>query len=491
MVFCSISFIFFFLPFALFINFLCSKVYVKNFVLFILSLLFYAWGEPVYVFLMIFSITINYFFGLGICCSKRLLKKILLVTCLLLNFGILFYFKYLAFVLKIIFSIFSKTNIDSQFSSVVLPIGISFYTFQIVSYIVDVYRTPSLVQKNPLNLGLYISFFPQLIAGPIVRYHDISLQIENRTVDLQKMVYGVERFIIGLGKKVLLSNVFALYADSVLNLNINEYSTKYAWLGMLAYSLQIFFDFSGYSDMAIGLGKMFGFDFVENFNYPYAATSITDFWRRWHISLSSWFREYLYIPLGGNRKGKFKAYLNIFIVFLATGIWHGASVNFIVWGLGHGFLRIFEKYLSDTKIATFFNTTENKMLKIGKNIFCRIYTLSSVFFLWIFFRNGTKAGIRLIQKMFDLSNSPLGFSKTFELEILFNQKVFVVFIIGLIFCFPWWNFFSNLKKIDFNKNSAVCCFIQSVKYFSLILVLIFSISSLMSSSYNPFIYFRF
>ena len=496
MVFSSIVFLFFFLPLTLFINFLCPKICIKNAALLILSLLFYAWGEPVYVFLMLFSITINYFFGLGISFFKNKAKKILLIVCILLNFLILFHFKYFSFALKMLFPIFQKLNINIQNPSLVLPIGISFYTFQIISYIVDIYRKPKMVQKNPLNLGLYISFFPQLIAGPIVRYHDINAQIENRSVDLEKLVLGFERFIIGFAKKVLLANVFALYADSVLNLKIAEYPAIYAWFSMLAYSLQIFFDFSGYSDMAIGLGKMFGFDFAENFNYPYAARSITDFWRRWHISLSSWFKEYLYIPLGGNKKGNFRTIFNIFIVFLATGVWHGAGLNFIVWGLGHGTLRIAEKIISNTKLASFFNSTKNKILIFAKNFICHFYTLVSVFFLWIFFRKGTMGGIELICKMFGINwhnilNNAGEFQKAFELSILYNSRSIVVFAVGILFCFPWWKIFYKLKDLAFFKKNSIKFALQIVKYFALLLLLLFSISCLMNSSYNPFIYFRF
>lgn len=490
MVFTSISFLFFFLPITLAINFLCPKVSVKNFALLILSLLFYAWGEPVYVFLMIISIVINYFFGLGIAFSKNSLRKILLFISVVIDFLILFYFKYFSFCLEIFAPFLKLLKISPLNSEIILPIGISFYTFQIVSYIVDVYRNPETVQKNPFYLGLYISFFPQLIAGPIVRYHDINQQIYERNADFEKILYGVERFIIGFGKKVLLANVFALYADSVLNLHFSEYSTKYAWFSMIAYSLQIFFDFSGYSDMAIGLGSIFGFKFAENFNYPYAATSITDFWRRWHISLSSWFREYLYIPLGGNRKGNFRTYFNIFIVFLATGIWHGASFSFIVWGLGHGFLRICERILSGSNLAKRFLQTENSFLRIAFSVFRRLYALLSVLLLWVFFRNELSDSVKLIMKMFGINYMTLigkecVIENDMTMTLFYNYKAILVFIVGIAFAFPWWKKVSEYFRMHFSGIFMI------LKYIFLVLILFFSISSLMNSSYNPFIYFRF
>ncbi|MGL4981751.1 MAG: MBOAT family O-acyltransferase, partial [Treponemataceae bacterium] len=346
MLFSSITFLVAFLPLVLIAYYYATTITVKNTILLFASLLFYSWGEPKYVFVMILSILINYRCGLFVSDTNFSLKnrKLMLAVSILINLSFLFVFKYLGFFSKILNAVFSRLNFPSiPVKELIMPIGISFYTFQAISYLIDIYRKPALVQKNLFNLGLYITFFPQLIAGPIVRYHDINNQILLRKSSLNDFVYGVERFIIGLGKKVLLANTFAVVADGIYNLPFEQYDAYYAWIAIIAYSLQIFYDFSGYSDMAIGLGKMFGFTFLENFNYPYMAQSITDFWRRWHISLSSWFKDYVYIPLGGNRKGKFRTSINLYVVFLLTGIWHGAAFSFIVWGLGHGTLLFLEK----------------------------------------------------------------------------------------------------------------------------------------------------
>ena len=488
MVFSSITFLFFFLPVSFFVSLVFPKIQAKNIVLLVLSLLFYAWGEPVYVFLMIFSVALNYAVAFLIVRAGDKLGKKILASGIVLNFGILFYFKYAAFAIKLLIPALAKFGFSPIVPSVALPIGISLYTFQIVSYLVDVYRNPKLLQKNPLNLGFYISFFPQLIAGPIVRYHDVNEQIKNRSVSFDRTVCALERFVLGLGKKVLLANVFALYADTVLNAPMGDYAPVYAWLSMLAYSLQIYFDFSGYSDMAIGLGKLFGFDFSENFDHPYEARSITDFWRRWHISLSSWFREYLYIPLGGNRKGYFRTCLNIFIVFLATGIWHGAAVNFIVWGVGHGILRIFEKILSESGISRFFDAAESRLLCGTKNFVTRLYALAAVYFLWIFFRNGTKTGMSLIKKMFDFSSDS---STVLKIQLLYNTRAVFVFAVGIILCVSWKTALKNLWKIRFFQEKKVVSAMVAAKYFALALIFVLSVSCLMSNSYNPFIYFRF
>ena len=292
--------------------------------------------------LMLFSIIINYV--LGIILNKletKNKKRIILIISVLFNLGLLGYFKYFNFFATNINKLLGTTLI--QIKDIVLPIGISFYTFQIMSYIIDLYKKDIKVQKNILNLALYISFFPQLIAGPIVKYHDIAEQLKERIITIEKFATGIKRFVYGLSKKVILANSLAYIADYIFNTNINFINMPIAWLGAICYMLQIYFDFSGYSDMAIGLGKMFGFEYMENFNLPYISKSITEFWRRWHISLSTWFKEYLYIPLGGNRKGKLRTYINLGIVFFATGFWHGAAWNFIAWGLYNGFFLIIEK----------------------------------------------------------------------------------------------------------------------------------------------------
>ena len=326
MVFSSITFLFYFLPIVIAIYYIVPNK-LKNAILLIFSLLFYFWGEPKYVFLMISSIVITYIFGLLINKFPKY-KKFNLILFLITSLGILVYFKYTNFLIQNI-NLWLKNKID--FINVILPIGISFYTFQMISYVVDVYRNQVDVQKNILKLALYVSLFPQLIAGPIVRYTTIVEELENRKCSFDKFAIGVRRFIIGLGKKVLIANTLGELNSIFLTSNDN--SVLFYWLYGISVMLQIYFDFSGYSDMAIGLGKMFGFEFLENFNYPYIATSITDFWRRWHISLSSWFRDYVYIPLGGNRVKKYKWLINIIIVWALTGIWHGANFNYILWGI--------------------------------------------------------------------------------------------------------------------------------------------------------------
>jgi alginate O-acetyltransferase complex protein AlgI len=333
-----------------------------------------------------------------------------------------------------------------------------------------VYKEPSLVQKNILDLGLYISFFPQLIAGPIVRYHDINEQIRNRTSSVEAFSYGIERFVIGLSKKVLIANTMAAIADMILDKTPYEsVSALYLVLGIVSYAFQIYYDFSGYSDMAIGLAKMFGFTILENFNYPYMSKSITEFWRRWHISLSSWFRDYLYIPLGGNRKGKVRTTLNLFIVFFSTGLWHGAAVNFVVWGLGHGILLFIEKSFGG-KIMI-----KNR---IAGNIAGHVYVIVSIVLLWVFFRLGIRESFSFLKNIFTLNagdNAVNGFVKI-SVDIQYKTGLFAAFA----FSFPWWRKITVLKGINI-----------IIRYFLLIILLVLSMCMLASNAYNPFIYFRF
>ena len=482
MLFSSITFLVFFLPAVLFLYYILPTLTYKNCVLFIASLLFYAWGEPKYVFLMLASILFNYIIGIYIG-KNGAYKKFLLAFSIIVNLGILFIFKYLGFSCHII-DFFLKSLHIRQLTTInlIMPIGISFYTFQEISYLVDVYRKPELAQKNLLNLGLYITFFPQLIAGPIVRYHDINEQISARTVTVTKFSDGLERFIIGLSKKVLLANSFAIVCDSIYGADFFSYGTYIAWIAAFSYAMQIYYDFSGYSDMAIGLAKMFGFELLENFNFPYAASSITDFWKRWHISLTNFFRDYVYIPLGGNRKGKVRTAINRFTVFFTTGLWHGAAFNFIFWGLAHGCLMVTERTIKDKR-------SENK-----PNIFIRIlghlYTLIFVCLLWVLFRNGTGMTIKLVLKMVGINYSifttyrPIYFDELFSPTI--NYTFYIFAIIGILFSFPWW------IKIKFiQKNSILENILQFVKYIVLILLFILCYANLAGDSYNPFIYFRF
>lgn len=468
MLFSSITFLWFFLP-AVFIIYRLLAPKYRNILLLLASILFYAWGEPVYVVLMLFSITLNYAFGILVDrFTSSVSRKIALAVCILMNLLLLGYFKYFDFFASTVNNLFQNPVIGIR--NIVLPIGISFYTFQALSYVIDVYRKETKVQKNYLSLALYVSFFPQLIAGPIVKYHDVDQQILHRELTPGKTAYGVRRFLYGLGKKVILSNTFAAAVDQIFAVPTNELGTGLVWIGVALYTLQIYFDFSGYSDMAIGLGKMFGFDFLENFNYPYISTSIKEFWRRWHISLSTWFREYLYIPLGGNRKGKGRTYLNLLIVFFATGLWHGASFNFVVWGLFHGFFLILERMFLG-KIL------EKNPLKFLNHI----YTLVVVMVGWVFFRaDGLRHALQLIRIMFVPTQGSHALGQFVDLRVL----IFMIF--GILFCGIVQSISKRLRTALFNEEK-----VYLVETVFLVGVLFFSMMLLVSNTYNPFIYFRF
>lgn len=385
MVFSSIVFLWVLLPIILICYYICPYLKARNFLLVIFSLFFYAWGEPKYIVLMLLSVLVNYVFGILIERGRK--KGLLLAVCAALNLLILGYFKYFHFLAETWNGFIKSDAFKVSEVSVALPIGISFYTFQALSYVVDVYRGDNRAQKNFLNMVLYISFFPQLIAGPIVKYHDVSLQIDSRETSPALTADGIRRFILGLSKKVLIANTAGGAADLVFTASAAQLDIRSAWLGALCYMLQIYFDFSGYSDMAIGLGRMFGFQFLENFDHPFASGSIKEFWRRWHISLSSWFRDYLYIPLGGNRKGRLRTELNKCLVFFCTGLWHGASWNFVLWGLWHGFFIILEDLLPQPG-------------KVRKMLW-RPVTLLAVLLGFVLFRADTLAGAGLMfQNMF-------------------------------------------------------------------------------------------
>ena len=378
MLFSSMIFLWIFLPAVLAGSFLLHKTRLVNFFLVLASLFFYAWGEPVNVLLMLFSILLNY--GAGRLMARLDqndpydVRKLILVLDILLNLALLGYFKYLGLLVQGINALLGLFGAKALAAPTVsLPIGISFFTFQALSYVVDVYRHQVQAQKTLLNVALYISFFPQLIAGPIVRYREINEQIESRHVTAEDFAQGARRFIYGLAKKVLIANVMAQGADGLYSLQVSGVTGGMAWLAALLYTFQIYYDFSGYSDMAIGLGRMFGFHFSENFRYPYLSRSIREFWRRWHISLSTWFREYVYIPLGGNRKGRGRTYLNLFIVFALTGIWHGAGVSFLLWGLYHGLLSILERL-----------GLEKALKKLGPVSW--LYAFVAVMLGWVLFR---------------------------------------------------------------------------------------------------------
>ncbi|MBR1405246.1 MAG: MBOAT family protein [Treponema sp.] len=489
MLFSSITFLVFFLPAVLIFYYTLPNLAYKNCVLFLASLFFYAWGEPKFVFLMFASIVFNYNMGLFLGNDTAHKKKILAFA-ILANIVVLLVFKYLGFTCKIIDAFLSAVHIQPLTAiNLVMPIGISFYTFQEISYLVDVYRKPELAQKNLLHLGLYTAFFPQLIAGPIVRYHDINEQISARTVTVPQFSLGLERFIIGLSKKVLLANNFAVVCDSAFEADFFSYGAATAWIAAFAYAMQIYYDFSGYSDMAIGLAKLFGFDLLENFNYPYAASSITDFWKRWHISLTNFFRDYVYIPLGGNRKGKLRTVLNRFIVFFTTGLWHGAAFNFILWGLGHGILMTIERAFAKKSHAK--EASRKTVATVILSVLGRMYTLFAVLMLWVLFRNGTGASIKLILKLFGINYSRFTshFQPYYYDELIsphIGASFYLFACLGILFAFPWW------KKFSLScKNSCLWTSITVVKYFALILLLVLCYANLAGNSYNPFIYFRF
>lgn len=474
MVFSSNVFLSYFLPIVLFVYFLVNPRLRNTWLLFV-SLFFYAWGEPDYVVVMILSIMVNYIFGRGISYfSSHKIRKILLVTAILCNLGILFYFKYLNFFADIVGMILKQ---EFVIKNIVLPIGISFYTFQGLTYIVDVYREDAEVQKNPIKLGLYIAMFPQLIAGPIIRYKDIENQISERSCNVDKCFYGIGRFVQGLAKKAVIANTIAEVADRIFAQPAGELSVATAWLGVICYTFQIYFDFSGYSDMAIGLGKILGFDFTENFDYPYSAISITEFWRRWHISLSSFFRDYVYIPLGGNRRGGGRTYINLALVFLLTGLWHGASFNFILWGLWHGAFIVLERFNMKYR---FIRAKEKKGVVILKYI----YTMLVVMVGWVFFRSDTiEYAIQFIGRMFNLyPSSQIGFKVGWYLD----KYIFAILCIALVVSLGMVRKFRNF--INEKIGEKILLLGQSVKMLILMLV---SIIYVITSTYNPFIYFKF
>lgn len=472
MLFSSTTFIYLFLPIILVLYYTVFRRsrLGKNILLFLGSLFFYAWGEPKFVFVMLLSIVVNWFFGLMVhrYRDRTVLSKTLLGIDVFLNLALLFVFKYLGFTASVIRDL---SGAELTVPEIALPIGISFFTFQALSYVVDVYRQKGDVQTNILYVGLYISFFPQLIAGPIVRYETIAEEIQSRQETLEDFTKGFSRFIVGLGKKVLLANGFALIADAVFDLSKSgtELSVLLSWLGALAYTFQIFFDFGGYSDMAIGLGQMFGFHFLENFNYPYISTSVSEFWRRWHISLGSWFRDYLYIPLGGNRVSKGRNICNLFIVWFATGLWHGANFTFIVWGLLYFLLLTAEKFLKLEKWT-------------GKGITAIkwLYTMLFVIIGWVIFRVETISdGWVFLQSMFGFRGNPLTDGVFTE---YFRQNTLLL-LCGILLSTP---LFRWLKEKT--ANSTLADYVRAIALFAVFLL---SIVSLVSNSYNPFIYFNF
>ena len=465
MVFSSLTFIYYFLPLVLLFYFIIPSKY-KNLVLLISSLLFYFYGEKEYTIILILSCIINYYSAKFIEKSNNKTSKIILIITTIINLGLLCYFKYTNFFINNINSIFNS-NINPL--NVVMPIGISFFTFQTLSYVIDVYNKKVKASNNFIDFACYVCLFPQLVAGPIVRYSDINKELKNRKTSFNNFSIGSKRFIIGLSKKILIANVIGEFINILQNLN-NQSILSYILIA-ISFSIQIYFDFSGYSDMAIGLGKIFGFNFLENFNYPYIAKSITDFWRRWHMSLSSFFRDYVYIPLGGNRKGVKKQIRNIFIVWMLTGFWHGANWNFIIWGLYFGILLIIEKFF----LKDFLDKHK---------IFSHIYTLFLVIISFVIVNSNSIADIfSFLKNMFGFTNIPFVNNET----IYYFKSYLILLIISILASTP---LFKNiyLKIKNTNKCKILFDMLESIIYIGL---LILCTAFLIDSSFNPFLYFRF
>ena len=476
MVFSSITFLFVFLPVVLLGYLLLRGTVLRNLFLLAASLFFYYWGEPSFLVVMLASILWNYLGGIACGTAKgKGLRKGCMIVAVVGNLLLLFVYKYLDFGISLINGVF-RTSLPLY--GIALPIGISFFTFQGLSYVIDVYRGQVPMQKNPLYIALYISMFPQLIAGPIVRYIDVEKQITNRRVTLDKFYEGVLRFTVGLFKKAVIANTLALPADKIFAQDPGALSLPVAWLGAILYTMQIFFDFSGYSDMAIGLGHMFGFTFLENFSYPYIAKSVKEFWRRWHISLSTWFRDYLYIPMGGSRRGN--VYLHLIIVFFLTGLWHGASLNFIVWGLWHGAFLLLERVWS--KKHTFRNP-DNILAQTAQHL----YTMLVVVIGWVFFRaDDLSYACRYLKTMF-IGNS----GGTILYDVPYYADGFVLFVLFLAFLISAEAFPRLGQLLTRGSCSGRTWFYITGKNMGIAALLLICAMFVMTSTYNPFIYFRF
>lgn len=465
MVFSSTIFIFIFLPFILLLYYIAGKK-IKNYILLIASLIFYAWGGVAYLKILIASIILNYSFGILVdkYSNREILKKAILTLGVILNLSILFYYKYYDFFIENANMLFGK---NLSLKHIVLPIGISFFTFQGMSYIIDIYRGDGKVNKNPFSVALYISLFPQLVAGPIIKYKTIDKEIRSRQESIEQFSYGINRFVLGLSKKVIIADILGAMADNIFSLYEKGIDTPTAWIGAICYTFQIYYDFSGYSDMAIGLGHMFGFRFMENFNYPYISKSITEFWRRWHISLSTWFKEYLYIPLGGNRKGN--VYVNLFIVFLVTGIWHGASWTFILWGIWHGIFIVFERLI------------KNKSWYINiPSIIKYLVTMFIVIIGWVLFRaDDLSQAFGYLEVMFGVNSN----ANLYEFTYFINKKLVLWIVVAALGSLP---FISNkLRKYNGNKSFEI------ISTVVILILFILSIVFIINSTYSPFIYFQF
>lgn len=471
MLFSSIPFLYYFLPITLLLYFIAPKK-LKNSVLLLMSLVFYAWGGPEYLILMVVSVLIGYVFGILIEKAKSAgLQKALMIISVSLELSLLVYFKYADFFIS---NFNAVTGLSVPLLKVVLPVGISFYTFQILSYTVDVYRKEVPAKKNLISLATYIALFPQLIAGPIVRYSDVAKELDERTINFDKIYEGAQRFVLGLSKKILIANQLGEFCD--IFRDMDEKTVLFHWGYAVAFSLHIYFDFSGYSDMAIGLGKIFGFTFLENFNYPYISKSITEFWRRWHMSLGTWFRDYVYIPLGGNRVSKFRHFFNILVVWMLTGFWHGAAWNFILWGLMFAVLLLVEKF--------FFVKKEDKKNNPFVAVLKHVYVLFFVVISFVLFNAETLGqAVTDIKGMFGAGVS--GFSS--EETLYYLRSYLVVFVLGIVGSLPVAkNVVLKLSASD--KTGKV---MEIIKPAVVVLLLLLSTAYLVDGSFNPFLYFRF
>ena len=467
MVFSSIVFLYLYLPITLIVYFITPARY-RNIWLFLVNIVFYGWGEPIYILLMFTSITINYIVGILVGKYKdnnKKIAKICLIIGIIINIGLLMFFKYCDFIIESLAMIPFISGLEPI--GITLPIGISFYTFQAMSYPIDVYWGDTKSQKSYLKFATYVALFPQLIAGPIVRYKDVAAELDKRDINTTRVAKGIRRFCIGLAKKVLLANSIGQLWDVYNALPMSEMTVLGAWIGAIAYTFQIYFDFSGYSDMAIGLGDILGFKFLENFNYPYISKSITEFWRRWHISLSTWFRDYIYILLGGNRKGLKRQILNILIVWSITGLWHGASWNFVFWGLYYGILLMIEKLFL------------HKWLKKMHPLLLHIYTLILVVCGWMLF------AIEDSGRLFDYFGAMTGFAgiPLISSQVLYYIKnYFTLFIVSICASMPVGKFIYN--KLNDNIKNIIAPI-------GIACILIICTAYLVDSTYNPFLYFRF
>lgn len=495
MLFSSMIFLWVFLPLVIIIYYLINFIikdkktctHVKNIFLLIASLVFYAWGGIYFLGIMIASIILNFFGGFFISkvpSEKKTARSIVLFIVIVLNLAMLFYFKYFNMLVIAIEQVMAHpkdfitciTNIFNMertgalnVKEVVLPIGISFFTFQAMSYVIDVYRSDADVQKNIFDFGLYVALFPQLIAGPIVKYSDIAREINDRTENADKFAKGIKRFCYGMGKKVIIANTLAIAVDSIWALELEKIGAPIAILAMFSYTFQIYYDFSGYSDMAIGLGLMFGFDFKENFNYPFLSLSVTEFWRKWHISLSTWFKEYVYIPLGGNRCGLFRTCVNILIVFFLTGVWHGANWTFILWGLSYGILLVIEKVF----LLKLLNKNKIKFINW-------IYSFMIFNLLFILFRANTIYDAGEFYRQF------MNFESKYNILTYISLKYIIVFIAAILCMGVLQKIFGKLfEKVKYNLAFNVLDFVLQMS------ILVYSIFSVVDGTYNPFIYFQF